>query len=420
MKIVEFHAENVKRLKLVDITPKSNVVIVGGKNGAGKSTVLDCIRMAFSGAKGVDAVPVRTGQTAAKIVVNTDDLKIERRFSTATGTQLIVTGADGKRIASPQAVLDKLYSSVAFDPLEFARAKPAEQAATLRRIVGLDFSALDAERARIYQEREACGRLGTQAKARLVTMPEPAADVPAEEVSVAALMAEKEAADHANRLNDTARASQTGAVKLYKEAASKVEAAREALKLAEEHEAEAKHNLSAANSKVEALPADIDVAPIVEKIKGAESINRAVREKAARAREAAQVEALRSEYASHTKAIEAIDAEKESKLMSAKWPIEGLGFAPNGVTYKGLPFEQASESECVRVSVSIGCAQNPELKVMLIKEGCQLDDESMTEVCQMAEQQDAMVWIERVGTKDPGAVILEDGAVKTTTDDEEG
>ena len=108
MKIVEFHAENVKRLKLVDITPKSNVVIVGGKNGAGKSTVLDCIRMAFSGAKGVDAVPVRTGQTAAKILVNTGEMKIERRFSTATGTQLIVTGADGKRIASPQAVLDKL------------------------------------------------------------------------------------------------------------------------------------------------------------------------------------------------------------------------------------------------------------------------------------------------------------------------
>ena len=416
MKIVEFHAENVKRLKLVDITPKSNVVIVGGKNSAGKSTVLDCIRMAFSGAKGVDAVPVRTGQTAAKIVVNTDDLKIERRFSTASGTQLIVTGSDGKRIASPQAVLDKLYSSVAFDPLEFARAKPAEQAATLRRIVGLDFSALDAERARIYQEREACGRLGTQAKARLATMPEPAADVPAEEVSVSALMAEKEAADHANRLNDTARASQTGAIKLYKEAASKVEAAREALKLAEEHEAEAKHNLSAANSKVEALPADIDVAPIVEKIKGAESINRAVRAKAARAREAAQVEALRTEYASHTKAIEAIDAEKTDKLTSAKWPIEGLGFAPNGVTYKGLPFEQAGESERVRVSVSIGCAQNPELKVMLIKEGCQLDDDSLAEVCRMAAEQDAMVWIERVGTKDPGAVILEDGEVAPQAD----
>ena len=80
MKIVELHAENVKRLRVVDITPKSNVVIVGGKNGAGKSTVLDCIRMAFSGAKGVDAVPVRTGQTAAKIIVNTGELKIERRF----------------------------------------------------------------------------------------------------------------------------------------------------------------------------------------------------------------------------------------------------------------------------------------------------------------------------------------------------
>ena len=420
MKIVEFHAENVKRLKLVDITPKSNVVIVGGKNGAGKSTVLDCIRMAFSGAKGVDAVPVRTGQTAAKILVNTGELKIERRFSTATGTQLIVTGADGKRIASPQAVLDKLYSSVAFDPLEFARAKPAEQAATLRRIVGLDFTTLDTERARLYQERESCGRLGTQAKARLAAMPEPTANVPVEEVSVAALMAEKEAADGINSAHAEVRSQHGRAVQRTEEKARIVEQRRRELEEAEAHYAFAKKAENSAQDEVAALADDIDVVPIVEKIKGAESINRAVRAKAARAKEAAQVEALRAEYASHTKAIEAIDAEKESKLIAAKWPIEGLGFAPNGVTYRGLPFEQASESERVRVSVSIGCAQNPELKVMLIKEGCQLDDESMTEVCQMAEQQDAMVWIERVGTKDPGAVILEDGAVKTTTDDEEG
>ena len=411
MKIVELHAENVKRLRVVDITPTSNVVIVGGKNGAGKSTVLDCIRMAFSGAKGVDAVPVRTGQTAAKIIVDTGELKIERRFSTATGTQLIVTGADGKRIASPQTVLDKLYSSVAFDPLEFARAKPAEQAATLRRIVGLDFSALDAERARIYQEREACGRLVAQAKARLAAMPEPAVDVPAEEVSVAELMAQKEAADGINLDHAQVRRRYDQARTRTEEQARAVEDLKKRLSVAEDLYAGLKATENSAQDDVVALADDIDTASIVEKIKGAATVNRAIQEKAARARESVQYEALRTQYTSATKAIEAIDTEKESKLTSAKWPIEGLGFSPNGVTYKGLPFEQASESERVRVSVSIGCEQNPELKVMLIKEGCQLDDDSMAEVCRMAEEQDAMVWIERVGKKDPGAVILEDGEV---------
>jgi DNA repair exonuclease SbcCD ATPase subunit len=420
MKIVELHAENVKRLRVVDITPTSNVVIVGGKNGAGKSTVLDCIRMAFSGAKGVDAVPVRTGQTAAKIIVDTGELKIERRFSTATGTQLIVTGADGKRIASPQTVLDKLYSSVAFDPLEFARAKPAEQAATLRRIVGLDFSALDAERARIYQEREACGRLVAQAKARLAAMPEPAVDVPAEEVSVAELMAQKEAADGINLDHAQVRRRYDQARTRTEEQARAVEDLKKRLSVAEDLYAGLKATENSAQDDVVALADDIDTASIVEKIKGAATVNRAIQEKAARARESVQYEALRTQYTSATKAIEAIDTEKESKLTSAKWPIEGLGFSPNGVTYKGLPFEQASESERVRVSVSIGCEQNPELAVMLIKEGCQLDDDSMAEVCRMAGEKDAMVWIERVGTKDQGAVILEDGEVKPTTETKEG
>jgi len=44
----------------------------------------------------------------------------------------------------------------------------------------------------------------------------------------------------------------------------------------------------------------------------------------------------------------------------------------------------------------------------------------MAEVCRMAGEKDAMVWIERVGTKDQGAVILEDGEVKPTTESKEG
>lgn len=174
MKILELQAENIKRLKVVRIVPKGNTVILGGDNEQGKSSVMDCIEMALGGAGRVPSVPIRQGATAGKIRLDLGDLKVERVFSVSKGTSLIVTGADGKRIATPQAVLDKLYSTIAFDPLEFANQKPAEQVATLRRIVGLDFSALDAERARIYQEREAGGRVGTQAKARLAAMREQA------------------------------------------------------------------------------------------------------------------------------------------------------------------------------------------------------------------------------------------------------
>lgn len=412
MKIVEFHAENVKRLKLVSIKPNGDTIVIGGENGAGKTTVLDCIDMAFAGAKKVASVPVRTGQTAAKVLIDTGELKIERRFSTASGTSLIVTGADGKRIASPQAVLDKLYSAVAFNPLEFAGQDSGKQAATLRRIVGLDFAALDAERARIYQEREASGRILAQTKARLAAMPAPAANVLAEEVSVAALMAQKEDAEQINQSHAQVRRQYEQARERTEEAARVVENLRKQLAVAEEQYAGLKTTENSAQDAVAELADDIDTAPIVEKIKGAESINRAVRAKAERARVAAELAALETARTESTEAIGQVDAEKAAKLAAAKWPVDGLGFSDDGVTYRGLPFDQASQSERLRVSVAIGIALNPTLRVLLIRDASLLDKASMATLRTLAVEHDVQLWIERVGDGDEGAVILEDGEVK--------
>jgi len=41
MKIVALSAENVKRLTAVEIKPDGSVVIVGGKNGAGCSVLIE-------------------------------------------------------------------------------------------------------------------------------------------------------------------------------------------------------------------------------------------------------------------------------------------------------------------------------------------------------------------------------------------
>jgi hypothetical protein len=415
MKIIELQAENIKRLKVVRIVPKGNTVVLGGDNERGKSSVMDCIEMALGGAGRVPSVPIRSGATAGKIRLDLGELKVERAFSTSKGTSLVVTSADGKRIASPQAVLDKLYSSIAFDPLEFANQKPAEQVATLRRIVGLDFSALDAERARIYQEREASGRVLAQAKARLAAMPEPAADVPDKEVSVAALMAEKEAADNVNFEHAAERAKlgkavyeTTGFIKL-------VEQRRRELKEAEDLYAASRKAENAAQETVAALAPDILVAPIIEKIKGAESINWGVRARKTRAKEQNDVNRMEGERLALTSAIEDIDAKKAKALSEAKWPIEGLGFSDEGVTYNGLPFSQAGASARLRTSVAIGCAQHPDLQVMLVRDASLLDQKSMEMLARLAEEKDEMLWIERVGNGDKGAIILEDGEIKQET-----
>jgi hypothetical protein len=70
---------------------------------------------------------------------------------------------------------------------------------------------------------------------------------------------------------------------------------------------------------------------------------------------AAEVQVINTEIA-------ALDAQKESLLTSAKFPVDGLGISDDGVTFNGVPFVQASTAEQLRVSVAIGLALHPKLE----------------------------------------------------------
>ena len=85
------------------------------------------------------------------------------------------------------------------------------------------------------------------------------------------------------------------------------------------------------------------------------------------------------------------------------------------MTYNGLPFSQAGASARLRTSVAIGCAQHPDLQVMLVRDASLLDQKSMEMLARLAEEKDEMLWIERVGNGDKGAIILEDGEIKQET-----
>ncbi|MCA9529419.1 MAG: hypothetical protein KC543_04710, partial [Myxococcales bacterium] len=113
-----------------------------------------------------------------------------------------------------------------------------------------------------------------------------------------------------------------------------------------------------------------------------------------------------------TASLAEIDEEKRAAIERAEFPLEGLGFAEEGVTLGGIPFAQASAAERLRASVAIGLALHPDLRVLLVRDGALLDDDSLKLVAEMAAAHEAQVWVERVGDGDPGAIIIEDGAVR--------
>ncbi len=205
-KILRLQSENVKRLVAVDIRPDGSVVLLGGKNAAGKSSTLDSIMYALGGAKTIPAEPVRKGQRRAKTVVELDNgLVVTRTFDAggAGGSKLEVR-EKGAALKSPQAILDALVGAISFDPLEYSRKKPEEQAMILRGIAGVDTTKLDQERDGLFAERTEQNRTVKQLKAQVDAAPSHA-DAPKEPVSVAALTEQLEEAGETREANQARR-----------------------------------------------------------------------------------------------------------------------------------------------------------------------------------------------------------------------
>jgi DNA repair exonuclease SbcCD ATPase subunit len=424
-KIIQLTAENVKRLTAVQITPQGNVVVIGGKNGQGKTSCLDAIEYALGGDT-KDKMPVRRGEEKARIVLDLGDLVIKRSFTAAGGTSLVVENKDGVKQKSPQGILDALVGKLTFDPLSFSRQNTKEQADTLRRIVGLDTAADDDGRVKLFQERTNVNRDTTNLKARFSAMIHHA-DAPKEELSASDILAEQQAASEFNRQNEKERSELREVKKNMDFAQSFVVSLEEYIKELEAELKQKKDELRHKNEKHLALKKahdqlsescallqDKDLAPFRERLNSVESGNRKFRENKLRQEVVLQFKAKSDEADKLTEKIDAIDAKKRHATLNAKYPIEGLGFDLTGaVTLNGIPFEQASTSEQLKVSVAIGIALNPTLKILLIRDGSLLDEDSMKLLCEMAKQHDVQVWLERVGNDAQTSVVIEDGHIAT-------
>jgi hypothetical protein len=164
----------------------------------------------------------------------------------------------------------------------------------------------------------------------------------------------------------------------------------------------------------DAAQADVpDVAVLRTRLAEVEATNAKVRANATRTAAQGEVTVLHGEVAVQHKAIADAEEEKANALKAAQFPVPGLGLSDDGVTFGGFPFGQAASSEQLRVSVAIGLALNPTLKVLLIRNGNMLDEESLAAVAKQAEEASAQLWVEWVGTDaSEVSVMIENGEVR--------
>ncbi len=428
MKIVKLTTSNVKRLYAVEITPDGSVVCITGKNGAGKSSVLDSIEYALAGKSSQCPEPVRKGAKSAEVVCDLGEFKVRRTFTKGGGGSLSVE-SNGEIQLSPQTVLDRLVGNLTFDPLKFSRCKPTEQADTLRQLVDLDLAPLDIKRANLFANRTNASRDLKAAKARFDGAPGPHEGAGDVEESSAAVVEEMQAAQAGNDENADGRHAADTAANIAQVKADTVASlesdifeAQQRIERLNTHLSGAAHEHKKAKAEADELATaaakleDADIGVFRTRLAELEGNNRKVRENADRKGLGVEVNNLDSKVRALTRGIDGIDEDKAAKLAAIEFPVEGLGFDDDGrVTLGGLPFEQASQAEQLRVSVAIGLAANPKLRVLLIRDGSLLDEDGMKVVSEMAAKADAQLWIERVEDDQPGAIVIEDGSVVCAT-----
>lgn len=402
LKIVELHVRNIKRVRAVHVTPNgASTVIIGGKNAQGKSSVLDAIAMALGGARAIPSDPVRHGAKQGSVVADLGDLRVERVIAPDGTTTLTVRDAEGTKQRSPQKMLDELCSRIAFDPLAFLEMEPSRQNETLRQLLGLDFRALDAEASRCYDKRTELNRDAKAARAtsESIVVPSGTPDAP---VSVADLLAQLEqatAAAEAVRTHERETTDLRSEITRLEQELERVNAAlmRKRMQLKQRER--------------EAPTPPGDVAALRQQIATAEATNRAVHQRGQRDALEQKANALDAEAGKLTARLAEIDAEKARQLAACSFPVPGLTLGDDGPMLDGVPLEQASGAQKLRVSVALGIAMNPRLKVLLVRDASLLDEDSLALVAEMAAAADAQVWLERVGDGDPAAVVIDDGQV---------
>lgn len=116
MKVTKIKIKNLFGIKEYEAGGKS--IELSGKNGTGKTSVIDAIRYALTNKSDRDYI-VRNGETEGEILIETDNgLRIDRKPRTNQADYKSIK-QNGAEVASPEAFLRDIFTPLQLNPVEF-------------------------------------------------------------------------------------------------------------------------------------------------------------------------------------------------------------------------------------------------------------------------------------------------------------
>ena len=400
VKINKLEIENVKRVKAVKLEPTANgLTIIGGRNGQGKTSILDSIAWALGGNKYKPSQAQREGSVLPPNlhIVLDNGLEIRRD---GKNSDLKVIDPSGNKAG--QQLLNSFVEEFSINLPKFIEANNSDKAKTLLQIIGVgeQLAVLEQQENEKYNQRTAIGQIADQKKkfaAEQVYYP----DAPKDLVSVSELITQQQSILAKNGENSRLRSQRDQLAQLKDNLDSEIDRL-----IAERADIEAK--LEIAEKSTLDLH-DESTEQLEQNIAQVEQINLKVRANLDKDKANEDAQNYKDQYDGLTSEIEDIRLEKTKLLDNADLPLPGLSVAEGELLYNGQKWDNMSGAEQLKVSTAIVRKLNPECGFILVDKLEQFDLETLKEFGEWAETEQLQIIATRVSTGDECSIIITDG-----------
>lgn len=410
VKINQLELENVKRIKAVKVEPTQNgLTIIGGRNGQGKTSVLDAIAWALGG----DTFKPSRPQNDKSVIPPhlkvelSNGIVVERK---GKNSALKVTDTTGKKAG--QALLDSFIEKLALNVPKFMASSDKEKANILLQIIGVGPQLMELERQEkeAYQDRLMAGRISDQKK-KFAKEQIHYDGVPDQLVSPQELINQQQAILAQN--GENARKREKVDQYEYQVHTLTEEVARIQQMLKDKQEALAKATQDLAIAKTDAMDlVDQSTEELENNLREIEEVNRKVRANLDKQKAEDDAHQAELEWENKDSVLKKVRQDKMDLLKGANLPLEGLSIEDSALIYKGQKWDNMSSAEQLIVATSIVRKLNPQCGMVLVDKLEQMDTETLKEFGQWAEKEGLQIIGTRVSTGSECSIIIEDGYVK--------
>ena len=407
VKITALEAENVKRIKAVQLAPAANgLTIIGGNNRQGKTSVLDVIAWALGGDKFKPTQPAREGSEIPPHLRLTlsNGLIVER---SGKNSALKVIDPNGRK--GGQQLLNEFVEQFALDLPAFMAMTDKKKADVLLRIIGIGQQLYEMEQneQQLYNRRTEIGRIADQKKKYAQEMPL-YTDVPKEPVSAAELIAEQQQILARNGQRQQWQREMEGIDIAIRNTESEMRHLQQQLAVLQSQLDRLNEQAEIAHKTPEELALE-STEELETQLRAVETLNAKVRANCDREKAELDADDFQKQYDALSEELEAARAARHKLLDGAQMPLDGLTVENGALIYNGQAWDNMSGADQMIVAASIVRKLNPNCGFVLLDKLEQMDMQTLADFGAWLEKEGLQAIATRVSTGDECSIIIEDG-----------